>query len=457
MFRSKFTSLAAIAGAALFCATSAQAITFTPPPDAPLLDGVWSVLDIRNNGGIGNQDQARNSLNNGLGDRVLATANVINYLGSGGNGMFGNDNPFPQGDGDNITILARATVFAPVSGLYTLNVNSDDGFTLAVNNGSTAFQAGTVYGGGTILDSYNGTSNGALTFFGGRGTDNSGAVIFLEKGGHVVDLTFHEGGGGSALEFSAALGAQTGFNNQFRLVDNTPNFIPNAVIIPGISGLIEVERVNGLPAQNISSAKAHIANNVGFTEFASVINHRDPDNGVCCGGFDNGAMIPFPGDVPGVNDDNFATQFRGVLDMPFAGEVIIHVQSDDGFSFQIDNAQWEIISSANLGATTVQNNGQELVADFGTGNSDVVARLLLGAGLHDFALTHWDGGGGSYMQVFVGIENGLNGGFLLGSLPASVENILQLSLVNVIPEPASALLGLMGLAALGMRRRRQQA
>lgn len=446
--------MSAFIGASLLFAGSANAVVnFTLPVDAPALTpGVWNVLDVRNNGGLNNQNDARASLNSVTGTRTLGTINAVNIFNDGN---IGSNEPMPGGaQSDNVAALFRANVFAPVAGIYTVNVRSDDGFTLAVNGGTNAFSGLYNQNGGNpgIIDTYNGNANGALTFFGGRPAEDTGAQVFLNQGSHTFDLTYHQGGGGAGLEVTAAFGAHTSSNSNFSLINNTPS---PSVIIPGIVGPITMEAVNGLPSQNIASAKAHIASNVGPTSQSTVINHRDPDNGTCCGGFNNGSMIAFPNNTAGDNND-FATQSVGTLFMPAAGEVIIHVRSDDGFSFQIDGAQWTVISSAGNNAT-VQNGGEELVFDQGTGNSNVIAKLLLGAGNHNFALTHWDGGGGSYIQVYLGATANDQGGLLLGSVDASVGTTPRLSLLNeivTIPEPASVLLGLMGVLSLGARRRR---
>ncbi|TWU56425.1 hypothetical protein Poly51_23350 [Rubripirellula tenax] len=71
-----------------------------------------------------------------------ANSNTINFLGTGANGRFGGDGPFPnQAIGDDINhfvIEATASIVIPSAGAWSFGVNSDDGFGLSLaGNGQT--------------------------------------------------------------------------------------------------------------------------------------------------------------------------------------------------------------------------------------------------------------------------------------------------------------------------------
>ncbi|MGO9111484.1 MAG: CotH kinase family protein, partial [Thermoguttaceae bacterium] len=85
------------------------------------------------------------------------TESVLNFLDSGGDGHFSNDNPFPGmtvGEGLNDYVLEATgtlTITASQAGYYTFGVNSDDGFTLTI--GGASFSNGvntTACSGGTM-------------------------------------------------------------------------------------------------------------------------------------------------------------------------------------------------------------------------------------------------------------------------------------------------------------------
>src|SRR5204863_9271749 len=119
-------------------------------------------------------------------------------------------------NGDNKAYLFRGNVQIPAAGTYTFNVASDDGFTLAFNNGNVPFVKAynQNLGNPGSLTTYNGKANGALTFFGGRGTeDTGGQVNFAAPGVYHFDLAFYDGCCVDSAEPSAARGAQLGCNN----------------------------------------------------------------------------------------------------------------------------------------------------------------------------------------------------------------------------------------------------
>lgn len=151
--------------------------------------------------------------NPGILSEATVVANVVNYLGEGSEGRFGNNAVLPGGTGDHYAMLATGFVEIPTSGFYTFGLNSDDGGRIRIN--------------GTDLmvdDSYHGTEDR----FGSR---------FLAAGIHSFEAVQFEGGGGDAMEFFAAPGQLTSWDaGVFRLVGDTANGGLAATTLPGGSG-----------------------------------------------------------------------------------------------------------------------------------------------------------------------------------------------------------------------------
>ena len=140
------------------------------------------------------------------GTVVTVTASSINYLNNGGNGHFGNDQPFPSttigNNVDHFVVLATGTVSIPQAGNWTFGVNSDDGFGLELSNGVHTFTS---------------------SYPNPRGADDTLAVFNItESGLYNLRLVFYECSGDSALELFAARGSYTIFNpTYFHLVGDT--------------------------------------------------------------------------------------------------------------------------------------------------------------------------------------------------------------------------------------------
>ncbi|MEW6158718.1 MAG: lamin tail domain-containing protein, partial [Verrucomicrobiota bacterium] len=143
-------------------------------------------------------------------------SNVINYYGSGGDGHYGDNAPFPGAvvgaDIDDFVIEATATITIPTAGEWTFGVNSDDGFSLTI--GSFTMSYPNPRGPADTLDVFN----------------------FPAAGEYNLRLVFYERGGGSCVELFAARGNVPGWNStNFRLVGDTANG-GLAVQAPVISG-----------------------------------------------------------------------------------------------------------------------------------------------------------------------------------------------------------------------------
>jgi len=145
------------------------------------------------------------------------TVPFIDFLNSGGAGHYTADQTdypgFLGGDQNNFVIEATGFVDIPTAGAWTFGVNSDDGFSLELDNGTDSFY---------------------MEFPGLRGAQDTLATFNITAPGvYDIRLVQFEGGGGSSGELFAAQGAYGGFDvNEFRLVGDTANGGLAVVSIP---------------------------------------------------------------------------------------------------------------------------------------------------------------------------------------------------------------------------------
>ncbi len=135
-------------------------------------------------------------------------ASFINYFNTGTPGNFDNDRPFPgttmDADVEDFVILVTGLVHIPSAGQWTVGVNSDDGFGLALTDGRN-----------TYTSSYPDP----------RGPADTLTVFNITSAGqYFLRLVYYERGGGSELELFAAQGSHVSFNSsRFRLVGDVAN------------------------------------------------------------------------------------------------------------------------------------------------------------------------------------------------------------------------------------------
>lgn len=139
---------------------------------------------------------------------VDTTANVVNFMGTGGGGHYGSDLPFPtqtiNEDINTFIVQGTGTITIPTTGNWTFAVNSDDGFELKLQRGATIFTS---------------------EYFGLRGASDTLATFNIPAAGDwQVTVTMFENGGGSSFEFFAAPGSQGSWSAAaFDLVGDTAN------------------------------------------------------------------------------------------------------------------------------------------------------------------------------------------------------------------------------------------
>ncbi|MFT5408397.1 MAG: hypothetical protein ACI9NC_001106 [Verrucomicrobiales bacterium] len=193
------------------------------PPDPIAPDSGWSTY-IWYDAAVGTLGNTINFINGA--DPGAATATVLQQLNhsddGGGGGRFGANDPFPGDPNvgaatDNIAMLARAYVVAPVDGDYTIQVRSDDGFLLRFVDPANVFTASN--GLGTVHPNAQNEAYVAA----GTGDSNTRAVVNLTAGTHELLYIWWEGQGGANFEVSAAPGVELSQDGPYELLSTTPS------------------------------------------------------------------------------------------------------------------------------------------------------------------------------------------------------------------------------------------
>jgi hypothetical protein len=146
--------------------------------------------DQSGNGNLYYQANVLNILDSGAGGHFAATASTFGAVANGWRSL---------GSVDRLALVASGTVRITSTGWYTFDVNSDDGFELAID--------GQVVGQCLVP----------------RGAGDSFVPLMLDAGDHSVQLIYWEGNGGASIEFSAAAGQKGAFDSDFHLVGDSAN------------------------------------------------------------------------------------------------------------------------------------------------------------------------------------------------------------------------------------------
>jgi len=371
-------------------------------------DGYMGIREVIDNGDIRDQDGCYDSLKSGTGTIVNYTAPVLNIHDSNNRGHFLDDDVFgvvtaghlAEGDVNDISIVAKGTVEIPTGGYYTFCVGSDDGFTLQFPGHDFTSVSGP--GSSGIFPNIVPFANGnALRFWGTRGIADTLGVIYLPAGNHPFVLTYHEGVSGSGIEFSAAPGVKTQFDEQFRLVGHQSI---GTIPVPGLSGDAWVEAIepggwSGSEIDSLQDAIDALIEGPLYADYYSSVNFCDP--GLEIEPVDGGAFpgdVPFPNDVPGVDDDDFGVAVGGQLDIPQNGIYQIGYNSDDGTQLLIFGVSWDGIVPGSHPSSVIIFD--QLVTDTITDWSWTAGEINLNAGTYDFGMAMFERSGGSFLELF---------------------------------------------------------
>ncbi len=347
---------------------------------------------------------------------------------------------------DNIITVAHGKIQVTTPGQYTFQVRSDDGFTFRIP-GQNIQQ---VHGGGRIdlVDPQ------AANFWGGTGDADTRIVYNLAAGSYDVEFVHFEMGGGAYYEVTSAQGAiaNSADASWIRLGDGATSYAPTGWDPAQLAADVTWYKsdVAGIPdpgmlAATISTMDAAVA---GGT-YTSTGTHPD-------------AFIT-EGDLPDA-DDNYYLRADGeftVDDRDGVGgetfQVTFGLRSDDGSAIHIvgqnftgfggNGAAWGFGSDTGLGA------------DIWTGDAAAVGSLSLTEGVtYSFQAYQFEGGGGADMeiQVALGAWSVVEAANLVW-FPLDQSDTSSIRPANaglaLVPEPATGLMALLGLALLaGLRR-----
>jgi hypothetical protein len=403
--------------------------------------GGWGVLEVVNAGSMNSVGEAISKIESGVGTRhtynLMGGINIKDGAGDAknfkGDGNYGvaDAGIKTEGSVDEIAFLARGQILIPESGEWTFYINSDDGEELSINNNR-------------------------LQTTGSEGwNDNNFVTVNLAAGVHNIQVIHREAGGGADVEVAAAKG-NTRNLYEFSLIGSgaaakpampagKPGFLSDVTVeyfAPGAYG------VGNIATTEASIAAARSAGAL-ITTTASVINHRDPENG---GEGSIGGDSNFWWNTGG-DDNNIGLLVTGTLEIPFDGTWFFGFQGDDGSRLTIPGQTFTaIVEAEDWGASQISGDGQSILRDNGTGNSRTVGSINLLAGAYPFEFLYWEGGGGAYVELFGGSIQGqyallTTGGASMYMLPAVAPAL------DLVPEPAT--LALLGFGALALVRRRK--
>ena len=343
---------------------------------------------------------------------------TINFT-TGGSEQFGGDENFPRGGGDNFLIRATGFIKIPTTGIYTINGAHDDAFFVNI---------GTNYNAGTGIDEQNCCGSNPRQ-------------VFLTAGVYPVEVIMAEFGGGEHVEFGIGAGVLANGSPALALAGAAghPAGIQIHQSAAALGGLTPVPQ-NFVPqgwtvqVQNASATPGVVGGTVdNINEGVALINGGGAPEAQAITSLLNFTDNAFPA---GTNEDDFALYARGFVDVLFdSGQITgaLFVNSDDGFRLLV--------------------NGQ-VVSEFAgpTGGSNTLSGIvtLKDNDLIEFFFFERGGGEFAFLQFDVDGSGATTGDrFFLGDTGGGIAIRTAL-----IPEPASALLGVMGMGVLGLRRRR---
>ncbi len=428
------------------------------PGDIPSIPGgmgTWGVREVRGITGVGNILQAVAALQSGGGTSTFAQMPRLDVAdpdtnGTGGPILGSTPQPYLTNtagvDDNDILTVANGKIQVTEAGTYTIQVRGDDGFALRVEGAEFTG----VDGAGRIDPA----DPSSIYFREGTGDANTRGFVTLAVGTYNVQFVNWEGGGGAYYEVTSAKGQVTDPATAQWLALGDGTTLPARNSNPArLTGPVTVSNAAHAPT-NLASATAAVDAAIGNnTAFVTTRNNTNIPEG----------EMP----IAGTQQDNYATKVTGsfLLDDQdgTAGESItltFGIIADDGASLRIVGQDFEAATdfTGDGDAALVDVSGDmTLVADYFTGNTNAFARITLVEGqTYDFEAYHMEGGGGSNLNIIYAMGDYLGQGqsifFQSLTTDAGVTIAANVGL-GLVPEPGSALLGLLSLGLLVRRRR----
>jgi hypothetical protein len=222
----------------------------------------------------------------------------------------------------------------------------------------------------------------------------------------------------------------------------------------GFAGIREVNGV-GSPGNTTNSAGI-VASGLGniTNGTASRLHFFDPEQAgggqFANGGGGNGSpALPFLTNTGG-DDNDFILRANGAIRIDVAGTYTFGFDSDDGTAFQLFGANFTKTGGNGTAG------GDIILFNDPTGSSFTLASTFLDAGVYEFEITFFENGGGAFAEYFAaqGSFSSFDGNAFRIIGDTEFGGLALVPRALAVPEPASAMLGMLGLSLLGLRRRR---
>ncbi|CAN5455364.1 hypothetical protein BH23VER1_BH23VER1_00220 [soil metagenome] len=326
-----------------------------------------------------------------VADGTVPYINLADPENPGSRGYFPGDFAFPgdtPADDNRFVTIAKAQIEIDLAGDYTFGVFGDDGYALRIRG-----EFWTSANGSLFIDPFDPSTVGS-PFGGGTGL----AIINLAEGTYDIELVHYEGTGGAQLELFAAPGSFTNRtqSNAWRPVGYTGSTINFPILTGDWEGNTTEPGASPTQITNTGQADTALAT-LPLTPFSSsVINFTDPESGGS--GFFT-PNDPFPNDT-GIDDNDFALEATGVIQVPADGLYMLGFRGDDGSYLDLTGATF--LSASQSGGGLANGNAR---LQFGgtTADSFTSGTVFLMAGVdYPVRVVYFERAGGAFFEVFGG-------------------------------------------------------
>jgi hypothetical protein len=364
-------------------------------------NAAFGVRAVSNTGAVTNIVQAVASVQSGLGTIVEGLRQTINATDPEAPGtagiipgdqvMLGNT----AANDDAMVHVYRGRLVIPQTGTFTFGLRSDDGSGLRIPGQTFS----TVHGDGVV------DVRSPDTVYRERTNGEFRAVINLPAGLHDIEVLAFENTGGASHELYAAPGAHANDSSTlaWRAVGHRAGgsfLVPGIKTVGGVNWSTRVTTPGGTQLNSLADAATELLG-ASVTANLDVINLADPqDPGNPAGFF--GGDTPFPNGTAG-NDDDFAVEATGVLEIPAAGLYQFGFRGDDGGSLQIVGQTWNNLVFGVDSNSVI--SGDTLIHNSNTGNSHTRANIQLAAGEYTIRAVYWERTGGANFEVYGDLAN----------------------------------------------------
>jgi hypothetical protein len=328
---------------------------------------------------------------------------------------------------DDLALVAHGTIRVPEGqgGLWTFQVHSDDGFELWIDGARFKERTASTYG--------------SLFYANQRTPEPSTGTVELAPGDHRVEFVYFEGGGFAELELSAKGPGDA----QFARVGD-PGFSFSGVT-PRVSQPFTVAQIThsehaaltGLEDARNWLTNPQRADRWKHSEAAAL----DLDGGPIYGHGRFGATNV--GWIAGIS----ALQAESVLAVDSAGWYTFGFDTLHGAELTIARAKFSSV----FGAGQIGGDGQSLWVDHPNGSGLTLGAVFLEAGEYPLDVLGYRNRDGGFLELFVapGVQEAFNPDtFRLLNRQAQQINVSRPAGLQLVPEPASVCLMILGVALL---------